>query len=389
MSVRKQVLLCLVLILLGGAGWLAYRGLAVGETTAAAAGGPASARGGIRVPGLGGAGGPINVIAGPVAVEDAGETVKALGTAKASRSVTIFPQVAGVVKEVLFTPGDAVAAGAPLVRLEDDEQSVAVDRARIAEADAQSALERSRRLQQSRTVTAVAFSEAESTAQVAAIELKTAEIALTRRTLTAPFAGMAGLSDVSVGDVVSTTTQIVTLDDLATIRVDFEVPERLAGRVTRGQPVTAVAQGLPGSGFEGRIAALDTRVDEATRTLKLQAEFGNGDARLKPGMAVTVVLQFELPGQISVPSLAVQWDRRGSFVWKIADGTVKRTDIAIISRLSGSVVVTGDLKPGDRVVTEGVQRLRDGSAVAEIGNEPAADPNVSPGTGAPAMKARS
>ena len=390
MSNAKQILLCLLVLAVGAAGWMAYRNPqvfgAVREAGNESAGEATAARrgAGARGPGLAGPGGEISVITGTVALDETGEVVTALGTAKAARSVTVVPQVTGIVEEVLFTPGEVVEAGDVLVCLDDDEQRVAVDRARITLTDAEAALERSRQLAESRTITTVALGEAESAARMAEIELRTAEIALGRRSLTAPFAGVTGLSDISVGDLVTTSTEIVTLDDLSAILVSFEVPERWAGRITPGQAVTAAAQAVPGAEFRGEVAAVDSRIDEATRTLRMEARIDNQEQVLKPGMAVIVTLGFETPGQLSVPSLSVQWDRRGSYVWAVRDGTVERTPVAIVNRLSGSAIVVAELQPGDKVVVEGVQRLRPGAAVVEVGvATPAAPPAAPPAAGPP------
>ena len=157
----------------------------------------------------------------------------------------------------------------------------------------------------------------------------------------APFAGITGLTDISVGDLVSNATEITTLDDLSTLRVDFEVPERWAERIAQDQAIEATAQALPGAEFPGRITGIDNRIDETTRTLRLEAELANEGQALKTGMAVTVELHFESDSQLAVPTLAVQWDRRGSFVWKIAEGAARRADVTIIRRQSGMVIVRG------------------------------------------------
>ena len=294
----------------------------------------------------------------------------ALGTAKAARSVTLYPQVTGVVADITFKPGQAVEAGAMLLRLDDDEEQVAADRSRIAYAQARSALERSQSLAASKTISNVALSEAEMAAQLAENEVRTAEIAVSRRVIAAPFAGTVGLTDISIGDLVTSSTEITTLEDLTTLRVVFEVPERWAGRVVEGQPITASAQGLPGSGFSGTITGIDNRIDEVTRTLRLEAELTNPQRVLKAGMALTVVMQFKADQELAVPSLAVQWDRRGSFVWKVVEGAARRAEVAVVKRESGVVIVSGQIEAGDRVVVEGIQRLREGAKVAEVDESP-------------------
>lgn len=378
MSAFKQALLSLLLLVGAAAGWYVYThpevaGLAR-EGSAISAGALSGGAGGGRphgrgngIPGLTGRGGAVNVITAAVEVEPGGETVSALGTAKAARSVTLFPQVSGIVTEVPFTPGEPVEAGAVLLQLDSDEQRVALDRARVTLEQAEDTLERSRTLARSKTITAVALSEAETAAQLAEIEVRAAEIALARRDVAAPFAGVTGLTDVSVGDLVSNTTAVTTLDDVATVRVAFEVPERWAALIVQGQPIVAAAQGVPGSNFPGRIVAIDNRIDEATRTLRLEAELANEDRALKTGMAMNVTLTFNGREQLAVPTLSVQWDRRGSFVWKVVDGAAERAEIAIVRRESGAVIVEGAVAAGDRIVVEGIQRLRPGSKVVEVG----------------------
>jgi len=398
MSLPKQLLLCLILVAAAAVGWYAYQnpdmiGLARESATEA---GPGEARGsghGNRIPGLLGSGGAVNVITTPVIMDEGGETIVALGTAKAVRSVTLFPQVTGVVTEILVKAGDRVESGAVLLRLEADEEQVALDRARVALEQANATLERSRALAESRTISAAALLDAETAAELAEIEIRAAEIALRRRNLVAPFSGAAGLTDISVGDLVSNTTEIVTLDDLSTIRVNFEVPERWAERISQGQVIEATAQALPGAVFAGTISGIDNRIDETTRTLRLEAELANEGQALKTGMAVTVELHFDSGRQLAVPTLSVQWDRRGSFVWKAVEGAARRADVTIIRRQSGMVIVEGDVAAGEAVVVEGIQRLREGARVEEVNatptmvDEPATD--ALPGAEAPVTSSES
>jgi len=379
MSLLKQAILVLVLVVAAGAGWYIYRnpatvGLAGERAAEARPGGQrgdAPGRGGNAIPGLLGRGGSVNVITQQVAVDPGGETVMALGTAKAARSVTIYPQVTGIVTDVLFRPGEAVTAGRALLKLNDDDQRIAADKAEVALKQAEATLERNKALAKSKTVSAAALLDAETAAQLAAIEVRSAKVELDRRTVTAPFAGITGLTDISIGDLVTPSTVITRLDDLSTVRVGFEVPERWAGRVALGQPIAATAQGMAGVEFAGQITAIDNRIDETTRTLSLEAELANKDRALRAGMALTVKLSFDTQEELSVPSLAVQWDRNGSFVWRVADGAAHRANVTIVQRESGIVIVRGDVKAGDKVVVEGVQRLREGALVTEVDESPA------------------
>ncbi len=322
-----------------------------------------------RIPGLIG-GGAVNVVTAQVESDTLGDTVMSLGTAKATRSVTLYPEVSGTVAEVDVVPGKTVAAGDLLVRLEDDEQKVAVEKAQIALQQTQDMLARQQSLAKSKTISDVALSDSKTAMRMAEVELKSAGIDLGRRSIKAPFSGVTGLTDLSIGDFVTTSTALATIDDFSTMRVDFEVPERWAGRVVNGQSITATAQAFPGSKFDGKITGVDNHVDQTTRTLRMRAELANDDGALKTGMAILVSLQFDRASDLTVPSLAVQWDRRGSFVWKVVDGAARRSDVAIVRRHSGIVVVKGDVQQGDRVVVEGLLRLREGAKVNEVNETP-------------------
>ena len=373
MSFWKQVVLSLVVVAAAAAGWYGYRHWQAVEPAREAVGSsgvPGGAAGQqSRIPGLI-AGGGVNVVTAPVETDTLGDAVVALGTAKAAHSVTLYPEVSGMVAEVLIVPGKTVKTGDLLVRLEDDEQKVAVEKAQIALQQAEATLERQQALAKSQTISSVALSDSETATRMAAVELKSTQIDLDRRSVKAPFSGITGLTDLSVGDFVTTSTALATVDDFSTMRVDFEVPERWAGRVAAGQQITATAQALPGSNFPGTISGIDNRVDQTTRTLRMQAELANDEGTLKTGMAILVKLAFDTASELAVPSLAVQWDRRGSFVWKVADGAAHRADVAIVRRQSGIVVVKGDVAAGDRVVVEGLMRLREGAKVNEVDETP-------------------
>ena len=373
---RQIAVSAAILVVLAGA-WLAYdRGWFGGGGNAPVAqsgpggGGPGgSARGSGAGGGPGGGGGmAAPVVTAAVATDNAGFEVRAVGTVAAARAVTLYPEATGVVAEVAFRPGTQVAAGQPLIRLEDAEQQVAVERARIALDGAREAMARAEQLAQSNNITTAALTEARTAVQRAEIDLRGADLELARRTLTAPFAGTIGLSDVTLGDLVNSSRAIATLDDMSTVTVAFEVPERASGRVAVGQQLTATTAALAGRRFVGEVSAVDSRVDAVARTLRVEASLPNEANVLKPGMALSVVLAFDGDEHLSVPSASVLWDRGGPYVWKVVGDTATRTDVDIVTRHSGVVVVAAEgLAAGDEVVAEGIQRVREGITVNRVG----------------------
>ena len=225
---------------------------------------------------------------------------------------------------------------------------MALEKAKIALDTAQSALDRAQQLAKSNNITTVALTDARTAQKNAEIGLKAAQNDLAKRTIKAPFAGIIGLTDIAVGDLISSSKAIATLDDMSKVTVAFDVPERASGLVAVGQPVTASTEALAGKIFKGTISAVDNRVDPVARTLKVEATLPNDASDLKPGMALIVAMSFPGEPHPSVPSLAVQWDRSGAYVWKIADGSAHRTAVQILGRRSGSVIVSGELAENDR-----------------------------------------
>ena len=356
MAPGRQLLITVLVVIAAATGWyfLGPRSETPGAPTAGAE------RGGAN-PGRAG----INVVTEPVVFETVTDELQSVGTTLAVRAVTLFPQVTGLVTESAVEAGDTVEKDAVLYRFDNETQTIAVERARIAAEDAKAALGRAEQLAQSRNIAAVSLSEARSRSASADIDLKTAELELERRTVRAPFAGVVGIPGPAVGDMITTTTALITLDDLSAFTVAFEAPERFAAMLKVGHPVNATSAGVPGTAIGGSVSAVDSRVDSDTRTFRVEARLDRGIEGLKPGMSVVVRLAFPQEPRATVPSVAIQWDRAGAFVWKVAGDKATRTSVQIVSRRSGIVYVLGSLAENDAVVVEGLQRLRDGVPVVQ------------------------
>ncbi len=340
-----------------------------------AAGGPAG-RGG--PPGRGG-GGPQQVITASVGEEVSSRRVQAVGTAEALRSVSLFAPTAGLVREVLFETGDRVEAEQPLLRLDAREQEIAVDKAEIALQQARDQLERFERLSQNQAVSAVQVEEARARVASAEAELRGAALDLDRRTLRAPFDGYMGIPRVTTGDRVTTTTEVANIDDRSQILIRYAIPERFAARARPGGHVEATSVAFGEERFAGVIADVDSRIDPQARTLTIRAAIDNSDDRLRPGLSFLVETVFEGERHMAVPLLSLQWDRDGSYLWRVSEDRANRVAVTILERGDTQALVTGELSPGDRVVLEGVQRLRDGAEVTIAKHHDAEPVAVDPG----------
>ncbi|SJZ82500.1 efflux RND transporter periplasmic adaptor subunit [Consotaella salsifontis] len=290
--------------------------------------------------------------------------LRAIGSGEAQRSVAVYPDVSGFVAEVAFSSGAAVQAGEVLVVLEKSAEELALDRARIALSAAQDKLGRYQRLASARTTTAVEVADVEREVENARLDLRSAEIALAKRTIRAPISGRVGIADIDVGDLVSSQTLIATIDDRARLKVVFYVPESFVSGLSIGQTVEAVSVANPAEIYRGEVSAIDSRLDQASRTVRVEATMDNPKDELRPGMSFALTLLFPGDDYLSVDPLAIQWERAGPFVWKLDGDTPQKTPVRIIERNVDRVLVAADdLQVGDPVVVEGQQSIRPGGKV--------------------------
>lgn len=320
------------------------------------------------------------IIAHRVAYEQQETVISVVGTARARMTATIYPETSGQVTEVLFRPGDFVEAGAPLLRLDSREEELAVALAQVAVQEAEQLLARYQRIENTGAVSASQIDEARTALDAAQIELQQAQVALSKRTVHAPFAGYLGLSDVDPGAQITSTTVIAQLDDRRSLYVDFSPPEQIFGRVQPGDMVTVAPFAEAGSPRAAEIVAVDSRIEPARRTFTVRAEIDNSDDSLRPGMSFSV--DFAVPGQEhpAVPEAAMVWGNSGASVWRIVDGRARGTPVAVVARAEGRVLVRGDLPEGSLIVAEGVHKMREGLLVEDVGGPGEAGASGSAGT---------
>jgi membrane fusion protein (multidrug efflux system) len=307
------------------------------------------------------------VVLGAVEQREFVPQIEGLGTARALESVVVTSRVSGRVVEISFKEGGRATAGQALARLEDDEERADF---KAAQAEAEQAESRHARLTELSGKGLVPRDSLEEQNQVlksAQARLELARVRLDQRTIRAPFAGVLGFRQQSLGSLVQAGSPIVTLDQVDTLRVEFSVSEALLGDLAPGAIVSVRAAAWPEREFKGKISALGTRVDEVTRAAPVQALLDNRDNALKPGMLLTVRAQGRPRSALFVPEGAIAPENTKQFVWRVAPGdTVEKVEVALGSRLTGSVEVASGLAPGDRVVVEGQAQLRPGRPVRAV-----------------------
>jgi membrane fusion protein (multidrug efflux system) len=297
------------------------------------------------------------------------ERIEAVGSTLARQAVDIVALSSGRVAEIAFTPGEHVAEGAVLVRLDDRAERAAVAEAQAMLREAELALDRARKLRTNNTVAQATVDELEAAYLGAHARLDAAQKELADRTVRAPFAGVVGIRGVDIGARVDDETVLTTLDDLAEIEIEFSVPEVFFGRVRPDQLVQATSTAYPGRTFSGRIAIIDSRVGEVSRAFRVRAVLPNPDLELPAGMFMHVSVVLEERPAVLIPEQAVLAEGDSTYVFTVADGRAERRKIRLGQREAGTVEVLDGLAADETVVQTGLQRLRDGSEV-QVLNEP-------------------
>jgi RND family efflux transporter MFP subunit len=303
----------------------------------------------------------------PVGTGVVNDRLSAIGDGEAIQSVIVMPQATGTINEILVKSGDQVKKGQVLAQLDDDEQIILRDQAKVL---LRSAREKSDSYQNLKSFSRLDVLDAQIGFETAQLALTNAELALKRRSVVAPIDGIVGIVAVNIGDNVTTTSNVVTIDNRSELLVDFWAPERFAVQVKTDMPVEAILVSRPGRTFEGSVYAVDNRVDPASRTIRIRAKIPNGEDELRAGMSFGVTMRFAGETYPAVDPLAVQWDAQGAFVWNIVDHKSVKVRVQIIQRNPDAILVSADLKEGDAIATEGLQRVRQNGTVRLAGEKP-------------------
>ena len=315
--------------------------------------------------------GGLPVKAVPVKVGTVTSEVTAVGTLLADESVVIRPEVAGRVTALHFNEGQAVAAGARLVSLDATEVQAQLAASRADERLTEQRAERAGELFKKNFISQQALEDAREAHKKATAQRQENEARFSKTEIRAPFDGIVGLRQVSAGAYLKAGEDIVRLDKIDAMKLDFRVPEIYLGRIRRDQPVAVRVDAFPGEQFPGRVYAVETTVDDKTRTVLLRGRVDNKGAKLRPGMFARVTLALGTNDKaVLVPEQAIVPRGNQNFVFRVVDGRAALTEVALGSRTPGQVEITKGLKPGEIVVTDGPLKLQDGTPVMVMPDKP-------------------
>lgn len=339
-----------------------------GGPAAMGGGAPPGKAGGRGGPGgRGGFGGPTLVSVALVQPRPFEDTIEALGVAKGRQSVTLTAAATQLVQRVRFKDGQHVPKGAVLVELKDTEQDAATAQAEARLVEAKRAFDRYKALGEQGWASKAAVDQYEAAWRSAQADVAAARARQADRVIRAPFAGVVGLSDVAPGALVNPGAPIVTLDDVSVIRVDFQVPERYLAQLHPGQAILATADAYPGQTISGHIAQLDSRVDERTRAITARAEFPNAGGRLKPGMLMRVGVSRGQRTSPSAPETAISVQGDAAYVYVIQQRgpmtMAEQRPVVTGVRQQGYVELLDGVRPGDRLVADGLNKIQPGQPI--------------------------
>lgn len=311
------------------------------------------------------------VVTKPIEFMNETRNIEAVGSAEAVQSIVLYSAVADEVTEVNFVPGQAVEKGKVLVRLDDRRQKTALKRAELTLSDAQRTVER---LEASYKQGAVPVNEldlAKTQRDLAEVALEDAKTDVEDRYIVAPFDGVVGFTDVEVGDRINEQTMITTLDNRSKLFVNFRAPEAALSVLLNSPDVTLEPWSDRETLVDAEIAQVDSRINEADRTLRARALLDNGSDQFRPGMSFRVNLTIEGDRYAAIPESALLWGATGAYIWLAVDGKAQKLDVIVHQRLRGTILVSGDITVGDTLISEGVQRLRTGQSITtEIAGGP-------------------
>ena len=290
--------------------------------------------------------------------------LKAIGTLSSNQSVLIRPEIAGRLTDIHFQDGMSIAAGDPIATLDTSVLAAELVSAEASLALRQQEFQRAEELLARGAGTAQRRDEARAALLSAEAAVDLARAQLDKTDIVAPFDGVLGIREVDVGDYLTPGDVIVNLEQMAPIKIDFEVPERFLTDLAVGKEIELRSDAYPGEVFDARIGAIDPRINPRSRGVRVQARADNAELRLRPGQFVSVTVRVdERLGAVFVREQAVVPNAESPFVYRVVDGAVERVPVTTGARIANHVEIFDGLAPGDLVVTAGQQRLGDGAQV--------------------------
>lgn len=310
-------------------------------------------------------------------------TLQSVGSVTAVNGVTISTDLAGIVRQIAFESGNKVRSGDLLVRLDTVQEEAQLHQSEAQRDFASVTLKRDKDLVDKHAISQSDYDNAAAVFRQAQATVDQFNALIARKTLRAPFDGVTGIRQVNLGQYLKEGDMVVTLQAFDPIYVNFSLPQQDLSKLAVGQPVALRVDTYEGQSFEGKITAINSLVDQATRNVQVQATFANTDLRLRPGMFAKVsVIMTEKQNVVAIPATAIHYAPYGDSIFIVSQMKdpqgkeykgVKEQFIKTGQSRGDMIAIVSGLKPGDEVVTSGVFRLKTGAHVS-VNNQ------IKPGT---------
>jgi len=305
----------------------------------------------------------VDVRTAPVQVVTLERQASAVGSLRSRDSAVLRPEITGRIAAINFEEGSKVEKGQVLIQLDDSIARAELEQSKANLRLARSQSQRAAQLNKEGFISRQAVDEAVNQRLVQEAAVALAQAQLDKTSILAPFDGVLGLRNVSVGDYVSPGADLVQIEAIDPLQVDFRIPEHYLGAVLPGQPLTVSFDALAGVVRNGVVDAIHPLVDVGGRSILLRATIPNPDNRLRPGLFARVRLQLSNGEAVMVPEAALAPSGETQYVFRLNDNTVERVEVQTGLRRDGMVEILAGLNEGDTVVVAGIQKISDGSRV--------------------------
>ncbi|WP_150911828.1 efflux RND transporter periplasmic adaptor subunit [Marinobacter halotolerans] len=342
----KQWMIALGLVLVAGGGVFAWNSLNPGAATESQAERPPS---------------KVNVVI-PV-MDVVTDSVSAVGSLRARDQISLTTELSGRVVELNLNAGNRVKRGELLLRLDDRQARADLQVVEATLADALRQLERARSLQANNSISQSRVDELRTAAEVAEAQRSAARTRVDNHRIEAPFEGVIGLNDISLGAYLAAGTEVATLDSTRRMELGFAIPEKFLGQISLGQVVQGRSPAYPDERFAGELVELGTRINELSRTLPVRALIDNPDNKLRPGQFMSAELTLRQREALIIPEQAVMTRGDETYVFVAVDGVARRVSVELGSRSPGIVEVASGLTLDDQVIVTGQDRLSSGDRI--------------------------
>lgn len=316
----------------------------------------------------GGQGVPVEAV--QVKVDMVSDEVSAVGTLRSNESVIVRPEIAGRISAIRFDEGEPVDQGQTLVSIDDSTHQAELADAEASLNLAERTFKRLDELFEKGSTSARERDEALARLESARAALQLSQARLDKTDVNAPFSGILGLRRVSPGDYVTPGQDMVNLEDIDPIKVDFRIPERFLSSLSTGQSIRVRVDAFPDRAFEGEVYAIDPQIDPAGRSIAIRARIDNPERVLRPGLFARVrLIVDERPDALVVPEQALVPRGEQRYVFKVVDGKAALTEVQLGQRRGGDVEIVEGLAEGETVITAGQLKIRDGVPVTVLGEQ--------------------